>query len=66
MNIYVNDKTETIKANTKLKEYFNANFKNDFGIAIAVNNQIIKKNNWENFELSENDRLTIIKISQGG
>ena len=36
------------------------------GIALAVNNNIIPKQQWESFSLSENDRITIIRATQGG
>ncbi len=36
------------------------------GIAIAVNNQVIKKDKWEEFCLSENDDVLLIKATQGG
>ena len=36
------------------------------GIAVAVNNQVVAKTAWANFELKENDKILIIKASQGG
>ena len=36
------------------------------GIAIAVNNTVIPKNDWDNFIVNENDHLTIIRATQGG
>lgn len=36
------------------------------GIALAVNNTVIPKTEWPNFTLTENDRVTIIKATQGG
>jgi len=36
------------------------------GIAIAVNNNIIYKKDWDVFKLNNNDKVTIIKASQGG
>jgi len=36
------------------------------GVAIAVNDQVITKSNWEQFQLKENDKITIIKATQGG
>ncbi|MFT6715378.1 MAG: sulfur carrier protein [Saprospiraceae bacterium] len=36
------------------------------GIAIAVNQQIITKSNWENTSLNNNDEILIIKATQGG
>ena len=36
------------------------------GIAIAVNNVVIPKTNWEKHSLTESDKITIIKATQGG
>ena len=42
------------------------NIQSQSGIAIAVNNQVIKKDKWEEFCLSENDDVLLIKATQGG
>ena len=36
------------------------------GIAIAVNNKMIPRTEWERFSLQENDQLVIIKAACGG
>ncbi len=36
------------------------------GVAVAVNNTVVPKAAWEGFSLSENDRITIIRATQGG
>jgi|VirMetMinimDraft_7_1064189.scaffolds.fasta_scaffold56472_2 sulfur carrier protein len=36
------------------------------GIAIAVNNSVIPKNNWTNLLLKDQDKVTIITATQGG
>lgn len=36
------------------------------GIAIAVNNQMIPRIEWEHFSLQENDHMVIIKAACGG
>ena len=36
------------------------------GIAIAVNNSVIPKNNWHVQLLKQNDEVLIIKATQGG
>jgi len=36
------------------------------GIAVAVNQRIIPKQNWEITSLKENDNVLIIKATQGG
>lgn len=36
------------------------------GIALAVNETVIPKNEWEKFQLQDNDKVLIIKATQGG
>ncbi|MBX9853238.1 MAG: sulfur carrier protein ThiS [Cytophagaceae bacterium] len=36
------------------------------GIAIAINNEVIPKNSWNNHYLKDSDKVTIIKATQGG
>lgn len=36
------------------------------GIAVAVNNKVIARHQWNNFSLCQNDVVTVIKATQGG
>jgi len=36
------------------------------GIAVAVNNTVISKNNWQKHSLLQNDEVLIINATQGG
>jgi sulfur carrier protein len=36
------------------------------GVAVAVNNTIVKKENWSTHSLQPNDSLVLIRASQGG
>jgi sulfur carrier protein len=36
------------------------------GIAVAVNNNVIPKTEWQQKALNDNDKITIIKATQGG
>ncbi|MDN3670866.1 sulfur carrier protein ThiS [Echinicola jeungdonensis] len=40
--------------------------KDQRGIAIAVNQQVVPKIQWSDFQLNENDEVLIIKATQGG
>jgi sulfur carrier protein len=42
------------------------NLSNPKGVAIAVNQEVVPKTKWDNFMIKDNDRLTIIKATQGG
>lgn len=36
------------------------------GVAVAVNNSVIPKTNWEVIEIQPNDNILLIKATQGG
>lgn len=36
------------------------------GVAIAINNHILKKEKWDSQKLKPQDRIVIIRASQGG
>jgi len=36
------------------------------GMAVAVNNQVIQKSKWNEYLLKENDKITVIRATQGG
>jgi len=39
---------------------------NTSGVAVAVNSDVIPRGNWHTHELRENDKIMIIKATQGG
>jgi len=36
------------------------------GVAVAVNNTVIQKEDWDSYFLQPNDRVVLVKASQGG
>jgi len=36
------------------------------GIAVAVNNSVKPRNNWPAYTLQPNDKITVIRATQGG
>lgn len=38
----------------------------DSGIAVAVNEEIIPKTNWDTYQVQDNDNILIITATQGG
>jgi sulfur carrier protein len=67
MQIQINNKFQTIPEGTSLQELVSDILKlSSKGIAIAINQEVISKNNWNSTKLSANDSLLIIKASQGG
>ncbi|OFX26214.1 MAG: thiamine biosynthesis protein ThiS [Bacteroidetes bacterium GWA2_31_9] len=67
MLITVNSNKKEIEANSCLADVINNSvITGERGFAVAVNNKVIPKTNWEQYILNENDNILIIKASQGG
>ena len=67
MELLVNNKTEKLQTGNMLSEILlQLNLLDKRGIAVAVNNAVISKPDWNNYELKENDKITIIRPTQGG
>ena len=67
MNIYVNNKVQEIQGRPKVTDALaSLNIISQKGIAIAVNNMVIPKAEWDNYELQHDDQVTLIRATQGG
>ena len=67
MHIYINNKEKVVDADVTLQNTLENNNIFDFrGIAIAVNDIVIPKREWSNHPIRENDRILIIRATQGG
>ena len=67
MNIFVNNNSEKLVDTRILSALLKQlNLIEKQGIAVAVNNEVVLKTKWNEHELKENDRITIIKATQGG
>lgn len=67
MNIYLNDKPTKIEENTSIHSLLKSMHIESFqGIAIGVNDSVIPRNEWESKFLKENDKVLLIRASQGG
>ncbi len=49
-----------------VKELLNLNQLPTIGLAVAVNNKVIRKNFWDSTNLSEGDQVTVITAVCGG
>lgn len=69
MKIKLNDKELEISHSITLEELLlkeiNISYEKK-GIAVAVNDSIIPKNEWKNYPIKENDEILIIIAAQGG
>ncbi len=67
MDITLNDKTYSVSENTSLYEIvFSQLGDKQKGVAVAVNDSVIPKSNWETHIIQSNDNILIIKATQGG
>lgn len=69
MKIKLNDKELEISHSITLEELLlkEINLSPDKkGVAVAVNDNIIPKNDWKNYPIKENDEILIIIAAQGG
>ena len=67
MDIILNDKTHSVSDNTSLYDIvFSQLGDKQKGVAVAVNDSVIPKSNWETHIIQSNDNILIIKATQGG
>lgn len=67
MQISINDQVITISKGQHLQAVLKLRgLDHRAGIAVALNEQVIPKDNWSRTELNENDKLLIISATQGG
>ena len=65
MQIYLNQQLQDVQSQTISLMLQELGIQST-GIAIAVNNQVIPRSQWEAFLLAEGDKITIIRATQGG
>ncbi len=67
MQVFVNGKSILLEQqHTVSKLLLKVNVLSPTGIAVAVNNVVVVKAEWENCTLNENDKITLIRATQGG
>ena len=66
ISVSVNNEVKEVTHQTTLKELLQTLNQKGDGIAIAINNQIITKSDWESTLLIENDNVLLIQATQGG
>jgi len=67
MDVIVNDQKQTVASGTTISSLLEKiNIEDKSGLAVAVNQQVISRQNWKEFQLGDNDKVLLIKISQGG
>jgi sulfur carrier protein len=67
MTVFVNNNPINLTAVATLHQVLEKqNLHEQRGIAVALNNNVIPKAEWQQKALNDNDKITIIKATQGG
>ena len=67
MIVFINNKDCVLNADENLISALEQNgIQSQKGITVAVNNAVIPKTEWQTKTLNENDKIIIIKATQGG
>ena len=66
MYIKVNNENQEISENTSIEQLVEELKISTNGIAIAINNTVVKKSEWNSTIIKNNDDILIIKSTQGG
>ncbi len=67
MNILVNNISKDILENSTIESLLQLlEISSTRGLAIAVNSTVISKSEWSEYTLNENDKITLIRATQGG
>lgn len=66
MNITVNNKSHFLQENTVLSKLLEILTISSDGIAVAINEEVIPKEDWKTTNLENNDTILIIQATQGG
>lgn len=67
MNVIVNNKTVELPDASGINALLvQLNIASPQGIAIAVNEQVVPKSDWQSCVLNDNDQILLIRATQGG
>ena len=66
MNLTINSERKQFSGKNISELVLSLNLVSTNGTAFAVNEKVVPKTEWEKFELKDNDKVLIIKATQGG
>jgi sulfur carrier protein len=67
IEVFINQEKHLVQKNIVLdKLLLDIDIIEKNGIAVAINNEIISKSKWKATGFSPNDRITVIRATQGG
>ena len=66
IEIKINDESKIIDDSTSLENLVNQTLNDHKGLAVAINNSVVPKGEWERTALKPNDKVLFIRATQGG
>ncbi len=67
MEITINNQTQSVTEGITVQAIVSAQLgEKQKGVAVAINNSVIPKQEWEQTLINNNDNILIIKATQGG
>jgi sulfur carrier protein len=67
MEVFINNQLKQLTKETSLQSLLlEFGFEEVRGIAVAVNEQVVPKPQWNSYFLADRDSITIIRATQGG
>ena len=65
--VYINDKEYALEQTQSLSELFQTlNINVEKGVAVAINNKVLPRCDWNKSPVNKNDKIILIKATQGG
>lgn len=66
MQVFINSQKKELAGNSFDALISVLELKSLNGIALAINDRVVSKKDWTSIALKENDRVTLIRATQGG
>lgn len=67
MEAFINNQPVSLSGLTTLSDVLRQqDFLDKKGIAVAVNNSVVPKSEWNTYQVESADKITIIRATQGG
>ncbi|MFI3305868.1 MAG: sulfur carrier protein ThiS [Rikenellaceae bacterium] len=66
MKVFLNQRELDVEIGATLCDLLVMHSIKSEGVALAVNNRIVKRDDWQIAELSEGDKITLIQATYGG
>jgi sulfur carrier protein len=66
MELIINGKTREVESQTLSQLLLELKLGSNFGLAVAINDELVPRSKWDSEELSDRDQVTLIRAAAGG